>query len=539
MVHLAQVVLSFLASRLGQLPVEPASLSPSAERTTPNVNKTVVVVGTGSAGLAALKALLDLPPDVRAGWDIVAYEQRSGVGGVWRADGNDVPAPPLLPETPLYPDLHTNTPVPVMTFPGFPFPAGTPLYPSHDHIARYHEAYAEALNLTPHIHFDTEVVAARWQGTPDAGWWNVTVRHGGQRAHKRVDHLVVANGHNHYPHYPDLIGLSTWLSGAAGREASHSIYYRTPDKYTNRTVLVIGGGSSGRDAARLISSAARTTYQSLKPADTEMGTAGGVVETVPVVASLNATSVLLVNGTALHDVDALVLATGYELRIPFLSAPHSSAIREIQPQERVPDSRHAQTLVTNQRYLYPLHAHVLSLSPALPPAALAVIGLPMGVANCFSDSAQALYAAHAIANASVLPPREDLLDELVAEEAQLAAIGHDVYVRGARLTAWPAHSHDYADALVQRLRERGALPPGAPYTDAWRRWAWNRPILGLSTRAWQRIRALGPDEELRWTADAHSEEDWVRVMQRVAKWQEQWEREHGVVAGDVEPSFDY
>jgi hypothetical protein len=45
------------------------------------VNKSVAIVGAGSAGLAMLKALVDLPEG--GGWEIVLYEQRRDVGGIW------------------------------------------------------------------------------------------------------------------------------------------------------------------------------------------------------------------------------------------------------------------------------------------------------------------------------------------------------------------------------------------------------------------------------------------------------------------------
>jgi hypothetical protein len=533
MVHIAQAVLSFLASIPWQ-PLREPSL-PANHDAPNNISKTVVVVGAGSGGLASLKALLDLPPNVRANWEVLAYEQRSGVGGVWLSGPNDTPKPPALPETPLYPALHTNTPVPVMTFPGFPFPAGTPLYPNHTHIRRYHEAYSERFNLTSHIRFRHEVLSANWHGTSEAGWWDLVVKHEGRLERKRVDHLVVANGHNHYPHYANLPGLSTWLSGGAGRDVSHSLYFRTSDKYANRTTLVIGGGSSGRDVARQIS-AVSTTYQSLKPADAPNGAAGGSVKPVPIVAYLNASSVVFVDGTALHDVDAIVLATGYDLRIPFLSPPHSSAIEEVLPTSHHIDSSTARSLVTNQRYLFPLHEHVFSLSPAFPPTALAIVGLPIGVANCFSDSAQALYVAHALADPVLLGTREEMLSGLLETEHRLNAIGHDVYNRGHRLTAWPGHSHDYADQLVGALRGSGA----PPYTEPWRRWAWDRPTLGPLSRAWVRVRELGPAEEQRWTAEAHTEDGWVHVMRKLAKWQEEWEEEHGIFAEEyVDVFLDY
>ena len=46
-------------------------------------SKSIAIVGAGSAGLAMLKVLLDLPENVRRGWEIVLYEEREDVGGIW------------------------------------------------------------------------------------------------------------------------------------------------------------------------------------------------------------------------------------------------------------------------------------------------------------------------------------------------------------------------------------------------------------------------------------------------------------------------
>lgn len=72
MVNILQIVISLLYSQL------PDQLVPSF---TP---KSVAVIGAGSAGLAMLKALSDLPETTKDGWRIVLYEQRGDVGGVWQ-----------------------------------------------------------------------------------------------------------------------------------------------------------------------------------------------------------------------------------------------------------------------------------------------------------------------------------------------------------------------------------------------------------------------------------------------------------------------
>ena len=47
--------------------------------------KRIAIVGAGAAGIATLKAIMDLDEEVRRGWDVVAFEEREGVGGLWYA----------------------------------------------------------------------------------------------------------------------------------------------------------------------------------------------------------------------------------------------------------------------------------------------------------------------------------------------------------------------------------------------------------------------------------------------------------------------
>lgn len=263
MVHLPQVVLSLLSFTLWQWPESLPTLEGSAIQapaplipTHSNVTKSIAIVGAGSAGLAVLKTLMELPEEVRSTWRIVCYEQRRDVGGVWLPDLNH-PHPPALPETPLYPRLRTNTPHPTMTYPGFTFPPDTPLFPSWDYLERYHSDFAEHFNISSYIHFNQTVVAAGWHGNHVSGKWEIEVARTDSPSpsteREFFDHLIVGNGHNHYPRVPHWDGEEDWLKhsspGGLKRQLMHSIYYRNPEHYANRTVVIVGGGASGRDAA--------------------------------------------------------------------------------------------------------------------------------------------------------------------------------------------------------------------------------------------------------------------------------------------------
>lgn len=70
--------------------------------------------------------------------------------------------------------------------------------------------------------------------------------------YRHHDLQIVASGHNHYPYVPDWKGTNLWLAGT-DRQILHSIFYRQPDDYAGKTVLVVGDGASGRDIAQQVS----------------------------------------------------------------------------------------------------------------------------------------------------------------------------------------------------------------------------------------------------------------------------------------------
>ncbi|KAH9922911.1 FAD/NAD(P)-binding domain-containing protein [Fomitopsis serialis] len=456
-------------------------LAPPTEAT-----KSIAIVGGGSGGLAALKTILDVANDIHENWEVVLFEQHRGLGGVWLPDPPGLETEfPELPESPTYPLLHTNTPHPTMTYPHVPFPPGTELYPGWDAVRQYHADFATQFDLWPHISLNHTVVSAQWHGHDDFGDWHVEVHSppvDGDTEDvvlkRTFDHLVVANGHNHYPHIPEWNGTDDWLA-----------YPRpgVPGRQRNATT-----------------------------------TPGANVIEKPEIAYFTPDAIVFVDGSVVEGVDTVFLATGYEFRVPFLSAPHASTL--VTDRDSQETSSTAQQLTTNLRYIYPLYQHVFSLAPAVPPTALAFLGLPVLIANCPSDYAQGMYIAHALANASLLPPREQMLQELLDREEALREKGFDPYFVGHRLQN-DNEAQTYQDNLVAYLKKHGAVPDdGKPYVEPWRRMGREQNF--LINRGWKRIQEQG--EEARWLRGVRTESQWAALLDKIAEWQSRWEKEHGI-----------
>ncbi|KIL66087.1 hypothetical protein M378DRAFT_75661 [Amanita muscaria Koide BX008] len=498
----------FIFSLIGtQLPA--VYESPNPEQVNEN---SIAILGAGSAGLAMLKTLLDFPDHNL--WDIALFEERENVGGIWLPDPDPSP-PPVLPETPLYPALHTNTPVPMMTYPNFPFPAGTHLYPSHHHVEAYHVRYAHHYNLLPYIRFNHRVLITSWIGAPDDGFWNITFsNHKNETHHQAFRYLVVASGNNHIPRIPTWPGQKEWLTSSTGREIVHSAWFRRPEKYSNKSVLIVGYSASGQDETALIAPLAANTYVSTRSenATYQRPIPSNVIKK-PAIAHFTKDSAVFVDKTEIN-VDSVLLATGYQIRKPFLEAGNGLLIK---PTVRSSESS-TTTLISNTKYIFPLHRHIFSLSTQYPTTALSFIGLPSHIANCPSDTAQAIFAAHAIRNASILPSRDQMLQELAEFEQKSRDEGLDPYITGHKLPD-NTRASDYQDELLDYLKEKGVIEDeGKEFVEEWRREIYSLQYL---RRGWGRIEELGVGDD--WVRGVETEEEWSGVMARVNEWQKAYE----------------
>ncbi|KAL8284301.1 hypothetical protein RQP46_005050 [Phenoliferia psychrophenolica] len=135
--------------------------------------------------------------------------------------------------------------------------------------------------------------------------------------------------------------------------------YRHPEVYTNATVLVVGASSSGIDISREIVPFAKTLFQSIRNSSTSLeylklfgGRLAPGAVSVPEVAEYlpNGSSVRLVNGTTLHGIERVILATGYIRTFPFLPSVHADVDRSAR-HPIVTDGTHVQNLYLDTFYI--------------------------------------------------------------------------------------------------------------------------------------------------------------------------------------------
>lgn len=188
----------------------------------------VCVVGGGAAGVCAVKNCID------AGFEVVAFEKGSQVGGTWiYTDEVEKDKYGLEVHSSMYQGLITNLPKEVMTFPEFPYPYEDNSYVSSDKILKYISLYADKFNLRDNIKFEHEVIRIRPLLDKT---WEVCVRNLPTNEFETLifDFVMVCNGFS-VPLIPKIDGQELFK----GKQI-HSHSYKKAENFANQKVLIIG-----------------------------------------------------------------------------------------------------------------------------------------------------------------------------------------------------------------------------------------------------------------------------------------------------------
>jgi dimethylaniline monooxygenase (N-oxide forming) len=199
---------------------------------------TAAVIGAGSSGIAAAKALHE------RGVPFQVFETSDRVGGNWVfGNRNGMSA--------AYRQLHINTSRDRMEYSDFPMPKSYPDYPHHTQIAAYFDAYVDHFGFRDRIGFETSVRHAQRRGD---GVWELALSAG---TVERFDALLVANGHHWDPRWPEPMfpGHETFTGTQI-----HAHDYRDNVLFAGRRALILGMGNSAMDIAVEASYVAERTF---------------------------------------------------------------------------------------------------------------------------------------------------------------------------------------------------------------------------------------------------------------------------------------
>lgn len=172
----------------------------------------VCVIGAGISGLSCIHELAS------KGIEFDCFEKRDSLGGLWNYSNLD---------NSVYKNCKQNHPRPSMQINNTPIENSSDDYLSHSEYLSYLQQFNSS-----DIHYGKTVKHAQYNECKQ--YWEVTTD--GDTFH--YSHLIICSGHYSVPKIPSL------YRGFTGT-LLHSKDYKTPEKFTDQRVLVVGGGSSG------------------------------------------------------------------------------------------------------------------------------------------------------------------------------------------------------------------------------------------------------------------------------------------------------
>ncbi|CAI4064097.1 hypothetical protein SKDZ_08G2220 [Saccharomyces kudriavzevii ZP591] len=273
---------------------------------TVNDKKRLAIIGGGPGGLAAARVFSQSLNNL----EIEIFVKDYDIGGVWHYPEQEKDG------RVMYDHLETNISKELMQFSGFPFDASVPLYPSRKNIWEYLKEYYKTFVANKDcitVHFSTEVTHLEKRDSQ----WKITYKNELATTKSDFDFAIVASGHYSAPKFPSSItGIGQWFDD---KSAIHSKNFKNCEFARDKTVIVVGNGSSGQDIANQLTTVAKKVYNSVREAASNQPKAK-LIETIPTIngADRRNSSVALSDGRVIQNVDYIVFATGYYYSFPFI-----------------------------------------------------------------------------------------------------------------------------------------------------------------------------------------------------------------------------
>ncbi|KAF4635625.1 hypothetical protein G7Y89_g2462 [Cudoniella acicularis] len=393
--------------------------------------RSVAVIGTGPSGLSAVRAL----SDENAFDTIRVFERRDRIGGVWIYDPKPEPFPSPVSKRPstlqlpsklpaftqpagedpgartgIYDTLDSNVGQKIMAFTHTPFPevnsaqsterygANNPTRPWKVVAGYIEDGFKDYRHL---LSLNTTVERVEKVGDD----WTLTLRKSDEtyRGHsndywwqERFDAVVVATGHYTVPYIPAIWGIDEAYK-ALPHKFEHSKFFRSPDDYVGKKVVVVGGNVSAGDLVADLSPIVKgPLYISQRGRNEALSAVfafDGVV-TKPQIKRISADHGGIVefeDGSTVENFDKIIFATGYRLSYPFLN----------------PDP------VTPQNRLSGFYQHIFKIGDP----SLSVIGQVKAALSFRVYEYQAVAVARFLAGRAKLPKYFNFLRDLAGKPA--------------------------------------------------------------------------------------------------------------------------
>jgi thioredoxin reductase len=245
----------------------------------------VAIIGAGPSGLVAAKSLLE-----QGITNIAVFEETSAMGGLWNRQGGELnngkgssssscrsPVPCLITHPidsdivvcevpcspqPVYQALRANFPKDMTSFLGHCFDPTIEFFPDAPTVAAYYQSYSERFQVDAVTHLNTRVVQCTKQEHTQQQHqvWKVetmdtTKNHENQKETFYSRRLLVCNGHFRKAYCPYVLGMEHFVAkktDTASPSWLHSSAFDSAATFQGKSVLIVGGGISGSDIARIL-----------------------------------------------------------------------------------------------------------------------------------------------------------------------------------------------------------------------------------------------------------------------------------------------
>lgn len=418
----------------------------------------VAIIGGGASGAILLDSLLQ----ENHFDEIVLFERRPVLGGVWVLDEHPISTPnevvkagaisseidpPLenpfhehtatdkirrlspdqerFEQTPAYSDMATNVIENMMTFSDKKeWIAGeknkyVDRAVVQDYIHHYITKHKDKKNVRVVTSTTVEDVEKVHKDASIPYDFKLTLRHKLQDGtdewyQEKFDAVVVSVGHYHIPFIPLIEGLRE-VQEQFPEVVHHAKFFRGPEPYKDKTIVVVGSRALGADLTKLTADTATEVYQLIRnETNVKRVTKKPNVKFKPVISRYEITDsgfkVVFGDDSELHNPDHVVYATGYQFSFPFLNRAYGD--------------------ISKEGVILPtLYQHTFLLNEPL----IALVGVPVDGISFRVFEYQAVLVARYLTGKIILPTRREQqkwIDKLLEEKGQTRAY-HTIGVQGA------------------------------------------------------------------------------------------------------------